>query len=207
MGGTGKGKRKQASRSQAGVSRGSRRAKRTLLVLHVNDSTDDQVLFQTACKHAKVPFIWHVADSAEKALSYFRTLLEINRRHAVSWPDLVLLDIVMPGDSGLRVLEYMRATPELKVLPVVIFTSQAEPKLIRKAQELGANSYLLKPKQFHETVQLVGALYATWSRAKPPAATAGSELGVRLDRGSPGTGSSPHQEGRGSAGRSPKDEI
>jgi CheY-like chemotaxis protein len=172
MGGNGKGKRKQAARSQAGVSRGARRAKRTLLVLHVNDSTDDQVLFQTACKHAKVPFVWHVADSAEKALSYFRTLLEVNRRHAVRWPDLVLLDIVMPGDSGLRVLEYMRATPDLKALPVVIFTSEDEPKLIRKAAELGANSYLLKPKQFHETVQLVGALYATWSRAKRPAAAA-----------------------------------
>jgi CheY-like chemotaxis protein len=198
---------KQASRSQAGVSRGSRRAKRTLLVLHVNDSTDDQVLFQTACKHAKVPFLWHVADSAEKALSYFRALLEVNRQHAVRWPDLVLLDIVMPGDSGLRVLEYVRATPDLKALPVVILTSEDEPKLIRKAQELGANSYLLKPKQFHETVQLVGALYATWSRARRPAAAADAGLGVGLDRGSPDTGSSPHQEGRGSAGRSPKAEI
>ena len=193
MGGTGKGKRKQASRSQAGVSRGSRRAKPTLLVLHVNDSTDDQVLFQTACKHAKVPLVWHVADSAEKALSYFRTLLEVNRQHAVSWPDLVLLDIVMPGDSGLRVLEYMRATPELKMLPVVIFTSLAEPKLIRKAQELGANSYLLKPKQFHETVQLVSSLYATWSRVKRPAPSAGAGLGLGWDQRSPDMGSSPHQ--------------
>jgi hypothetical protein len=41
----------------------------TLLVFHINDSTDDQVLFQAACKHAQVPFLWHVADSAEKAIS------------------------------------------------------------------------------------------------------------------------------------------
>ena len=183
MGAKGKGQRKQVSRSEAGVSRAARRAKPTLLVLHVNDSTDDQVLFQTACKHAKVPFVWHVADSAEKALSYFRTLLEVNRQHAVSWPDLVLLDIVMPGDDGLRVLEYIRATPDLKALPVVVFTSEVSPKLIRKAQALGANAYLLKPEQFHETVQLVSTLYTTWSRAKQPDAASGAGLGAQQSPG------------------------
>ena len=145
-----------------------------MLVLHVNDSTDDQVLFQTACRHAKVPFVWHVADSAEKALSYLRTLLEVSRLRSVSWPDLVLLDIVMPGESGLRVLEYMRATPGLKTLPVVVFTAEDDPKMIRKAQELGANSYLLKPKQFHETVQLVSSLYGVWSKSTRSAAAEGS---------------------------------
>src|SRR5262249_12158294 len=93
----------------------------TLLVLHINDSTDDQVLFQTACKHAKVPFAWHVTDSAEKAKSYLDTLLKVDRLHAVRWPDLIVLDIVMPGESGLKVLEYIRSTPELQRLPVVIF--------------------------------------------------------------------------------------
>ena len=144
----------------------ARSAKPALLVLHVNDSTDDQVLFQTACKHAKVPFQWHVADSVEKALSYLRTLLKVSRERSVSWPDVVLLDIAMPGASGLQVLEYVRATPDLKGLPVVIFTAQDDPELIRQAEALGANSYLLKPKQFHETVRLVTSLYATLSTAK-----------------------------------------
>jgi CheY-like chemotaxis protein len=174
MGKTGKPKRRKTSRPQDAGLRTSRKAKRTLLVLHVNDSTDDQVLFQTACRHAKVPFVWHVADSAEKALSYLRTLLEVSRLRSVSWPDLVLLDIVMPGDSGLQVLEYMRATPGLKTLPVVVFTAEDDPKMIRKAQELGANSYLLKPKQFHETVQLVSSLYGVWSKSTRPVVAEGS---------------------------------
>src|SRR5215510_7374966 len=88
----------------------------TLLVLHINDSTDDQVLFQTACKHARVPFAWHVTDSAEKAISYLQTLLKVDRLHSVRWPDLVVLDIVMPGESGLKVLEFIRTTPELNRL-------------------------------------------------------------------------------------------
>src|SRR5438445_10499228 len=94
-----------------------REKKPTLLVLHINDSTDDQVLFQTACKHAEVPFIWHVADSAEKAITYLDTLLNLNKTHAVRWPDLIVLDVVMPGQSGLKVLEHIRSTPPLQRLP------------------------------------------------------------------------------------------
>ena len=155
MGSKGNEQRKTTPGRQADGSRSSLRVKTTLLVLHINDSTDDQVLFQTACKHANVPFAWHVADSSEKALSYFRTLIKVNRRYSVNWPDLVLLDLFLPEESGLSVLEYMRATPNLKTLPVVILTAHHDPQLIRKAQELGANSYQLKPKQFHETMKLV----------------------------------------------------
>jgi CheY-like chemotaxis protein len=168
MGEKGNEKRKKVVSAHDAGSRTSGGAKPTLLVFHVNDSTDDQVIFQTACKHADVPFQWHVADSAEKGMSYLRALLEISRRHAVSWPDLVLLDIAMPGGSGLLVLEYIRATPVLKTMPVVVFTDHDDPEVIRQAQKLGANSYLLKPRQFHQTVQLVRSLYDTWSTARRP---------------------------------------
>jgi len=142
----------------------------TLLVLHIDDSTDDQVLFQTACKHAKVPFAWHVTDSAEKAKSYLETLLKVDRLHAVRWPDLIVLDIVMPGESGLKVLEFIRATPELQRLPVVIFSGQSNPALVEEAYRLGANSFLAKPDDFKQAVSLVSALYSVWSMARRPTA-------------------------------------
>jgi two-component system response regulator len=140
----------------------------TLLVLHVNDSTDDQVLFQTACKHAGAPFAWHVTDSAEKAMSYLQTLVKVDRLHAVRWPDLVVLDIIMPGENGLKVLEFIRTTPELQRLPVVIFTGHASPALLAEAYKLGANSFLAKPEDFKEAVSLVASLYSVWSAAKRP---------------------------------------
>jgi len=146
----------------------SEQIKPTLLVFHINDSTDDQVLFQTACKHAHVPFLWHVADSAEKAISYLKSLVELNKTHAVRWPDIVVLDIAMPGESGLAVLQYMRETLELKLLPVVIFSGHPEPKLIEEAYRLGANSFLAKPLQFEQTVEVVGSLYTAWASAKRP---------------------------------------
>lgn len=140
----------------------------TLLVFHINDSTDDQVLFQTACKHAGVPFIWHVTDSAEKAKSYLETLLKVDQQHSVRWPDLIVLDVVMPGENGFKVLEFIRSTAGLKRLPVVIFSGHGSPALIDEAYRLGANSFLTKPDDFKEAVSLVASLYSTWSTAKRP---------------------------------------
>lgn len=147
-----------------------REKKPTLLVLHINDSTDDQVLFQTACKHAEVPFIWHVTDSAEKAVSYLDTLLKLDKSHSVRWPDLVVLDVVMPGESGLSVLEYIRKIPALHRLPVVIFTGHSTPAMVEEAYKLGANSFLAKPADFPQTVELVSSLYGIWSIAQRPTA-------------------------------------
>lgn len=141
---------------------------RPLLVFHVNDSTDDQVLFQTACKQAKVPVSWHVVDSAEKAISYLDALVSMNRTHAVAWPDLVLLDIMMPGDSGFVVLEYIRNSPELRRLPVVVFTGSTSPEIRQHAYNLGANSYVQKPIDFSGMVDIVSSLYSHWSSTCRP---------------------------------------
>ena len=54
----------------------------------------------------------------------------------------VLLDLKLPGKSGLEVLEWIRQQPRLKRLPVVLFTSSSQPSDVNRAYDLGANSYL-----------------------------------------------------------------
>ena len=102
-------------------------APRSIRVFHVNDSTDDQVVFQAACRKAGVPFDWHVTDSAEKGISYLKTLVEQSKSLPVCWPELVLLDIIMPIVSGFEVLKFIRSTKELKHLPVSVFTGNTYP--------------------------------------------------------------------------------
>jgi hypothetical protein len=70
----------------------ARKARPSLLVFHVNDSTDDQVLFQAACSKADVPIQWQVADSSERAISLLKSILALSKTQDVSWPDLVVLD-------------------------------------------------------------------------------------------------------------------
>ena len=60
-------------------------------------------------------------------------------------PDVALLDVEMPRMDGFQLTTALRATPEYKSLPIVMLTSRAGEKHRRKAAELGANDYLVKP--------------------------------------------------------------
>lgn len=60
-------------------------------------------------------------------------------------PDLVLLDIVLPGMSGYLVLEALRSEPLTKTIPVVMISARAQEEDIQKASLLGATDYIVKP--------------------------------------------------------------
>jgi CheY-like chemotaxis protein len=139
-----------------------------LLVFHINDSTDDQVIFQAACKEAEIPFDWQTAETAAGGISYLESVAVRSRTHAVRWPDLVVLDLAMPGESGLKVLEYIRAKPELRRLVVIVLTGHPDPAMAEEAVKLGANSVLRKPTDFGDTIKLMTALYEMWRMAKRP---------------------------------------
>lgn len=60
-------------------------------------------------------------------------------------PSLVILDLELPGRSGLDVLEWIRADPRLSDVPVLMLTGTADLDLVDRAYELGITSYLVKP--------------------------------------------------------------
>ena len=59
-------------------------------------------------------------------------------------PTLVLLDLLLPGVNGFEVLERLKTNPELKQIPVIVFSNLGERADIEKAQQLGADDYLIK---------------------------------------------------------------
>jgi signal transduction histidine kinase len=70
-------------------------------------------------------------------------------------PDVVLLDVMMPGLNGLQTLEAIRANPATAELPVVMVTALDEPTDVVQGLELGANDYLTKPPQYEILVARV----------------------------------------------------
>jgi CheY-like chemotaxis protein len=74
-------------------------------------------------------------DSGGKALDY------LNTHHH---PDLVILDVMMPGIDGLEVLSRMRQNPSTAEVPVVMFSALADPQFSQTARLRGANDYWVK---------------------------------------------------------------
>ena len=83
-------------------------------------------------------------------------------REAHPLPTIILLDLKLPRRSGHEVLAWLRARPDLPRIPVVILTSSGESADVRRAYELGANSYLVKPVAFEGLMEMVRTLGVYW---------------------------------------------
>lgn len=65
-------------------------------------------------------------------------------------PDLVLLDLNMPGVNGLEVLGYLRREPKLVDVPVIVVTAEDERLVLQRAMRKGATAVIIKPASFEE---------------------------------------------------------
>ena len=77
-------------------------------------------------------------------------------------PDLVLMDIQLPQVSGLEVTKWIKDDPELRKIPVVIFSTSRSNRDIVRSYELGANCYLSKPvdlSEFMSTVRMIANFF------------------------------------------------
>ena len=76
-----------------------------------------------------------VAETGEEALA------EVERNR----PDIILLDLLLPGISGYQVCSQLKEDPKTKDIPIVVLSAKAEEEDMRRAKEAGADSYLTKP--------------------------------------------------------------
>ena len=80
------------------------------------------------------------------------------REVAAKVPDLVLLDVMMPGISGLEVLEQWRANAATAAMPVIMLTAKAQEGDVERGFELGADDYVVKPFSPRELARRVTAV-------------------------------------------------
>ena len=131
-------------------------------ILLVEDSEDDQLLIRRAFAKAKLANPLHVVDDGDKAVAYLAGEGPYADRAAHPLPTIILLDLKLPRRSGHEVLEWLRARPDLRRIPVVILTSSTESADVRRAYDLGANSYLVKPVAFEGLMEMVRTVGVYW---------------------------------------------
>lgn len=137
-------------------------------ILLVEDNPDDAELARVAFARWGVEHELVVVDDGLHALEYCFRRGEHAGRPAGN-PQLVLLDLKLPDIDGFEVLHRLRAERQTRHVPVVVFTSSAEPADLVRSYELGANSYVRKPVSFDDFVVLVEQLGRYWLSVNQPA--------------------------------------
>jgi CheY-like chemotaxis protein len=125
-------------------------------LLLVEDSLDDEMLAQRAFKKSQLPGEMITARDGAEALDYIFNL------GPEALPRLILLDLKLPKRNGLEVLEKIKAEERTRQIPVVILTSSREERDMADSYRLGANSYIVKPVDFEEFVEVVKKLGQYW---------------------------------------------
>lgn len=144
-------------------------------ILLVEDNSRDLELTLAALADHNLANAVAVARDGVEALDYLYRRGSYRDAPAGN-PAVMLLDIKMPRLDGLEVLERMRADAALRTVPVVMLTSSREEPDLRRAYELGANAYVVKPvdfAQFVSAVKQVGVFWAILNEpplSKPPQA-------------------------------------
>jgi len=131
-------------------------------ILLVEDNPDDVMLLQRAFRKANLVNPIRVVADGQAALDYLSGKSPYDDRNEYPLPALVLLDLKLPKRTGHEVLDWIRAQPGLRRLPVAVLTSSRESPDINKAYDLGANSYLTKPVDFDALLAMVKTLQLYW---------------------------------------------
>ena len=131
-------------------------------ILLVEDNRMDVELVLDAFREARLLDTVHVSPNGNDALDYLFGRGRYADRRAFPLPDLVLLDLGLPGVDGFTVLRELKAAPILKRLPVVILTSSREDRDRATTYDSGANSYLVKPVSFSGFLDVVQQIERYW---------------------------------------------
>lgn len=132
------------------------------VVLLAEDLEEDIIIIERAFKQVYVPHKLMVVHTGEDVVHYLMGEGKYADRRRYPFPALLLLDLKMPLLDGFGVLQWLRSIPSLTSLRVVVLTSSDHIHDVNRAYKLGANSFLVKPMEFENTLALAKTLTRHW---------------------------------------------
>lgn len=128
------------------------------VVLVIEDNADDEFLLRRAFTKVNIMDELVVAVDGEGALEF----LDSEQALAERKPSLIVLDLNLPRLSGVEVLERIRSSEATRFTPVVMMSSSAREEQIAKMLESGANSFVPKPVDHGDFVDVVTQIGLYW---------------------------------------------
>lgn len=129
-------------------------------IMLIEDDLGDQKLIKMSLKEQKITNIPVVVSSAEEALCYLKKNETPDSKNVL--PDLILLDLNMPGMGGKEFLRQIKADPQFEAIPVVILTTSDSDKDILESFRLQAAGYIKKPVNLTDFQEVMQTLTDYW---------------------------------------------
>jgi CheY-like chemotaxis protein len=128
-------------------------------ILLVEDSQADAAMTMRALKEGKIRHRLSLAADGEEALMFLKRQRQFARAPR---PDLILLDLKLPGIGGRELLDAVRAEERLSEIPVVVMTSSAEHEELVRGESLQAEDYVTKPIEPASFISLIKRMRSYW---------------------------------------------
>jgi two-component system response regulator len=135
---------------------------RTHVILLVEDNSDDVEITLRAFRKSNVLSEIVVVRDGVEALDYMFAAGPRGEGTTKAQPDVILLDLKLPKVGGLEVLRRLRGEERTRRVPVIVLTSSNEEKDIQSSYDLGANSFVRKPVDFTQFVEVARQIGEYW---------------------------------------------
>src|SRR5579862_949486 len=135
-------------------------------ILVAEDRADDVLIILKAFEAAQIEDRVVVANDGEEAIHYLSGEGQFRDRKVFPLPRLILLDLKLPKVDGFEALKWIRSHPELRTIPVLVLTISSEMRDVNTAYKLGADSFMVKPDDFHNVKSLARLLKDYWLMGK-----------------------------------------
>ena len=139
-------------------------------ILIVEDDPGDAYFLEKAFERVLANCAVHRVSDGEEAQAYLSGTGKYLDRKLFPLPSVILLDLKMPRMNGFEFLAWLRKEPELKIIPTVVYSSSENPTDIRKAYEMGANSFLHKRLSMNAVQETMRSFARYWLEdcGRPP---------------------------------------
>ena len=128
-------------------------------ILLVEDDLGDAGLVKIALKRGQFDVTLHHVKNAVEAMAFLRRIGDFAD---APFPDLILLDLNLPGRSGHEILHDLKADKDLHAIPVVVLSTSDAERDVAKAYALGANTFVTKPMDADEFTRAIHGIEAFW---------------------------------------------
>ena len=135
---------------------------KSIVILMADDDYEDRMMVKDAWEESRLCNDLRFVEDGVELMDYLERRGKYTDPSDSPRPGLILLDLNMPKMDGREALQAIKASPNLRLIPVVIMTTSRAEDDIMRSYDVGANSYITKPVSFEGLVQVVRQLETYW---------------------------------------------